>query len=215
MEHHTYIAFHMVFGALISGAILYTTMGMMRRCRYRLLPAKPAMLPRMVKRTEPDPAPNAGGEAVSMPARMHLADKNVSVTLRNVGVNIATIACSDPQPLNAEFALTALLATGESATLDARVIWTNRELPEDRVVSRGMRIRLICREPDRAGWRQALQPRGGAPAGKAARQPLHARMDDGAVPLQSGQRITAVPPIQPAFFRPEGPPTPAVYHAFP
>lgn len=64
----------------------------------------------------------------------------VTINFSQVG---AFIRCKDPLPIGAIFSLKIQVPDKEPIDTKAKVVWTNMNVPEDRVVNRGMGVLFI------------------------------------------------------------------------
>ncbi len=62
--------------------------------------------------------------------------------IKNVSLGGAFVCCKKPLPLGEIFHLTMIGPDGEPLTATAEVIWSNANVPDGRVINRGMGIRL-------------------------------------------------------------------------
>jgi hypothetical protein len=70
--------------------------------------------------------------------------------LKDISLGGAFIICPLPMPLNKRFPITIHLPDSEPLELKAEVVWSNQNVPEERIVHRGMGIRFV----DNEEWRQ-------------------------------------------------------------
>ena len=95
--------------------------------------------------------------AVSWQASVEKSPSAVSVQLRDISLGGAFVVCAQPLALNEKFAIGIHLPGSEHLRLNAEVVWSNMNVPEDKVVNRGMGIRFIDNdEKDRRKLSDAL-----------------------------------------------------------
>jgi len=89
--------------------------------------------------------------SIQWPVTLECHGGTVPATARDISLGGAFIACGDPLPLKERFYL-AMEMPGEARLfLNAEVVWSNGNVPEERVVTRGMGIKFVDnRETDRA-----------------------------------------------------------------
>lgn len=91
---------------------------------------------------------------VSWEARLENSDKSLEVILNDISLGGAFVICQEPLAIQDQFIIIINLPNAEALSLNAEVVWSNANMPLDKVVNRGMGIRFINNEP-RA--RQQLQ----------------------------------------------------------
>lgn len=79
---------------------------------------------------------------VSWPAEIHSAHGVESAHIRDISLGGAFVACR-PLPLSGRFRIRIHLPGGEPLTLPAEVVWSNANVPPDRVVLPGMGVRFV------------------------------------------------------------------------
>ncbi len=94
---------------------------------------------------------------VSWSASIETADRTEDVQLKDISLGGAFVICPEPLALNDKFKISIRLPNREPLDLNAEVVWSNRNIPGDRVVNRGMGIRFIENpENDRQELNSAL-----------------------------------------------------------
>jgi PilZ domain len=81
--------------------------------------------------------------AVSWPASMETSDGTIRVTLQNISLGGAFVVCQNPLPLKHQFNLGIDPPDFAALHLKAEVVWSNINVPDDRVVNRGMGVRFV------------------------------------------------------------------------
>jgi Tfp pilus assembly protein PilZ len=84
--------------------------------------------------------------AVSWQAAIEQSDRREEVQLRDVSLGGAFVVCREPLALNDRFKITINLPDQGPLPLNAEVVWSNVNIPRDKVVNRGMGIRFIANE---------------------------------------------------------------------
>lgn len=92
--------------------------------------------------------------AVSWPAVLEKSEQRQEVQLKDISLGGAFVICREPLALQDQFEVTFILPNQESLQLNAEVVWSNVNMPKDKVVNRGMGIRFIKNEEKQ---RQTLQ----------------------------------------------------------
>ena len=81
--------------------------------------------------------------AVSWEASIENSPSGDSVQLRDISLGGAFVVCAKPLDLNDKFVISIHLPDQENLQLNAEVVWSNMNVPEEIVVNRGMGIRFI------------------------------------------------------------------------
>jgi Tfp pilus assembly protein PilZ len=91
---------------------------------------------------------------ISWPAFLEKAEQRQEVQLKDISLGGAFVICQEPLALQDQFKVTFILPDQGSLQLNAEVVWSNVNMPSDKVVNRGMGIRFINNEEKQ---RQILQ----------------------------------------------------------
>lgn len=81
--------------------------------------------------------------AISWQATIEQSGKPQAVQLKDISLGGAFVVCRDPLALNERFKITVEIPDQEYLPLNAEVVWSNANIPSDKVVNRGMGIRFI------------------------------------------------------------------------
>jgi hypothetical protein len=81
--------------------------------------------------------------AVSWKASLENSPSGDSVQLRDISLGGAFVVCAQPLDLNDKFGISIHLPGQEHLRLNAEVVWSNMNVPAEKVVNRGMGIRFI------------------------------------------------------------------------
>ncbi|MBW1845967.1 MAG: PilZ domain-containing protein [Deltaproteobacteria bacterium] len=85
---------------------------------------------------------------VSWPVEMKTSLGNMKAETRHVSISGAFISCQEPLPLNEQFLITIIISEQKQISINAEVIWSNINVPDDKVVNRGMGIRFVNNAKD-------------------------------------------------------------------
>jgi hypothetical protein len=85
---------------------------------------------------------------VSWPVRMDTSEETITAETRDISIGGAFICCDKPLNLGETFLLTIDIPNEEPVIAMAEVVWSNMNVPADKVINRGMGIRFI-QTPDR------------------------------------------------------------------
>jgi hypothetical protein len=95
--------------------------------------------------------------AVSWPGRMETDQESKTVQLKDISQGGAFVTCGSPLPLSEKFRLTINAPDCDALTVNAEVVWTNANVPEDKVINRGMGVRFIDNtDRERDGLKQII-----------------------------------------------------------
>ena len=95
--------------------------------------------------------------AISWQASITAASQTDDVQLKDISLGGAFVVCTDPLALNDRFKISVRIPDQEPLDLNAEVVWSNKNMPAERVVNRGMGIRFIQNtEKDRQRLEKAL-----------------------------------------------------------
>jgi Tfp pilus assembly protein PilZ len=81
--------------------------------------------------------------AISWQAFIEMAGQTDNVQLKDISLGGAFVVCAEPLALNDKFKISIRIPNRELLLLNAEVVWSNSNVPADRVVNRGMGIRFI------------------------------------------------------------------------
>ena len=95
--------------------------------------------------------------AISWQAFIEMSGQTDNVQLKDISLGGAFVVCAEPLALNDRFKISIRIPNRELLLLNAEVVWSNSNVPADRVVNRGMGIRFIENtEKDRQRLNKAL-----------------------------------------------------------
>ena len=80
---------------------------------------------------------------VHWPVSMETSMGIVSAEVKNISLGGAFIGCKKPLPIGEVFHVTMTGPNNEPISATAEVVWSNANLPEDKVVNRGMGVRFL------------------------------------------------------------------------
>jgi PilZ domain len=91
---------------------------------------------------------------LSWPAFLEKSEQRQEVQLKDISLGGAFVICQEPLALQDQLKVTFILPDQGSLQLNAEVVWSNFNMPSDKVVNRGMGIRFIKNDEKQ---RQILQ----------------------------------------------------------
>ena len=80
---------------------------------------------------------------VAWAATLKTTNGDFEAALRDISLGGAFVVCQNPLPLSQKFQIDIDLAGRDTLLLNAEVVWSNINVPNDKVVNRGMGIRFI------------------------------------------------------------------------
>ena len=80
---------------------------------------------------------------ITLPVRMETSQGTIEGETRNIALGGAFICCQKPLPLRENFRLTVEAPNHDPLTLNAEVVWSNINVPDEKILNRGMGIRFI------------------------------------------------------------------------
>ena len=81
--------------------------------------------------------------AISWQAFIEMSGQTDNVQVKDISLGGAFVVCAEPLALNDRFKISIRIPNRELLLLNAEVVWSNSNVPADRVVNRGMGIRFI------------------------------------------------------------------------
>jgi hypothetical protein len=85
---------------------------------------------------------------VSWPVEMETSLGKIKAETRHISISGAFIACREPLPLTEQFRITIIISKEKQISINAEVVWSNINIPEDKVVNRGMGIKFVNNSKD-------------------------------------------------------------------
>ena len=80
---------------------------------------------------------------IHWPVSMETPDGTIRAEVKNISVGGAFVCCEKPLPIGETFRLTMMGPDKEPVIATAKVAWSNVNVPEDKVINRGMGVRFI------------------------------------------------------------------------
>jgi uncharacterized protein (TIGR02266 family) len=80
---------------------------------------------------------------ITYPVKMETSQGTVEAETKNISLGGAFICYQKPLPLGENFSLTIETPYHKPLTVSAEVVWSNSNVPDDKVVNRGMGIRFL------------------------------------------------------------------------
>jgi uncharacterized protein (TIGR02266 family) len=80
---------------------------------------------------------------IACPVKMLTPQGAIMAQTKNISLGGAFICCQKPLPLGQKFCVTIETPVRQSFTVNAEVIWSNTNVPDERIVTRGMGVRFL------------------------------------------------------------------------
>ena len=80
---------------------------------------------------------------VSWPAAMEIRHGSIKARLKDISLGGAFVICKESIPLNEQFRLYLEVPDEDTFALNAEVVWSNMNVPEAKVIHRGMGIKFV------------------------------------------------------------------------
>ena len=83
---------------------------------------------------------------ISWSARLENSEKSQEVTLKDISLGGAFVVCQEPPAMQDIIKIIIQVPNSGTLPLNAEVVWSNANMPSDKVVNRGVGIRFINNE---------------------------------------------------------------------
>ena len=80
---------------------------------------------------------------INLRVSMETPDGTIEAEIRNISLGGAFICCKKPLPIGEVFRLTMIGPNNEPVVATAQVVWSNVNVPDEKVINRGMGVRFI------------------------------------------------------------------------
>jgi uncharacterized protein (TIGR02266 family) len=96
-----------------------------------------------VKKTTPEEKRQHPRLELRWPVFIETAQDKIKAETMNISVGGAFVVCPKPLAVGEEFRVEVQPPEGQAILLKAEVVWNNVNVPEDKIVTRGMGIRFV------------------------------------------------------------------------
>ena len=86
--------------------------------------------------------------SIVWPIKMKTSQEIISAGIKDISIESAFIVCPNPLPVKEQFRIAIDIPNQEPIVLPVEVVWSNSNVPEDKVLSRGMGIRFLQHTED-------------------------------------------------------------------
>ncbi len=80
---------------------------------------------------------------ISWPAAVEIRQTSIRARLKDISLGGAFVICQEPVALNEKIRIYIDAPNQETFALNAEVVWSNMNVPEDKVIHRGMGIKFV------------------------------------------------------------------------
>ena len=80
---------------------------------------------------------------ISWPAAVEIRYGSIKVRLKDISMGGAFVICRESIALNEQFRLYLEVPNQETFSLNAEVVWSNMNVPKEKVIHRGMGVRFV------------------------------------------------------------------------
>ena len=150
--------YRMVFGLVLCGILLEMIRVVNRNVKKKLFLGKACLKTDALPESIDTERRSHQKVSIQWPVTMEFSGGSVSATARDISLGGAFVACPDPLPLKERFYLSMEMPGEARLLLTAEVVWSNSNVPEERVVTRGMGIKFVDNhETDRHCLRNRIE----------------------------------------------------------
>jgi hypothetical protein len=100
------------------------------------------------KLASPAKPPSVERLRLACPALIERPQGFTKVGIKEITINGAFVTCPKPLPVGDNFQIKIIFEKEKFLTLKADVLWNNENVPQDKVVARGMKVRFLQLTPD-------------------------------------------------------------------
>lgn len=151
----------LIVGAILTTILFATSLAIykviIRNIRKRMVPVNGIQTSQRSSESEWDERRQDPRISTVWPVLVVTSDGVIKAKIKDLSLGGAFIACQDPLPLNKQFSLIIDMPDQKPLTLVSEVVWSNSNMPDDKIVCRGMGIRFIQNtKNDRISYSNAI-----------------------------------------------------------
>jgi hypothetical protein len=141
-----------LFGILLAGILI-----IFRNIKRRMLPGRDKEVPAHLADSYWEEKRENVRTGIVWPVSFESLNGPAQGKTKDISLSGAFIVCPIPLPLKETFSLTLNLPGQEPLSLNSEVVWSNANVPEEKIVTRGMGIRFLSiTEHDRKVLNEAI-----------------------------------------------------------
>ena len=95
------------------------------------------------KLATPNKRPAVERLTLKCPALIERSQGFTKVGIKEISINGAFVTCPRPLPVGETFQIKIIFKKDKSLALQADVLWHNDNVPQDQIISRGMKVRFL------------------------------------------------------------------------
>ena len=152
-----YVGLSVGFGFILFGLLLANVWIIFRNIRKRMLPENESQGVINLNDYLCEEKRKDRRVGITWPVLMETVQGMMKAKTKDLSPGGAFIVCQEPLSLGEKFRLTIEVPDKDPVNLTSEVVWSNSNVPEDRIVTRGMGIRFIQnRDEDRKYLNSAI-----------------------------------------------------------
>jgi c-di-GMP-binding flagellar brake protein YcgR len=141
-----------LFGFLLAGILV-----VVRNLKRRMLPGQDKQIPALLMESYWEEKRQHVRIGIVWPVSFDSSNGPVQGKIKDISLSGAFIVSENPLPLKSEFSLSLNMPGQEPLNLNSEVVWSNANVPEDRIITRGMGVRFLgISEQDRKVLSEAI-----------------------------------------------------------
>jgi len=141
-----------LFGLLLAGILL-----IVRNLKRRMLPGQDKQAPVFLAESYWDEKRQQVRLGIVWPVSFETSNGPIQGKTKDISLSGAFIVCHKPLPLKEVFSLSLNIPGQEPLSLNSEVVWSNANVPEERIITRGMGVRFLgITEQDRKVLNEAI-----------------------------------------------------------
>jgi c-di-GMP-binding flagellar brake protein YcgR len=130
-------------GVILFGLLLAGILVIFRNLKRRMLPGQDKQAHTVLTESYWEEKRDHVRIGIVWPVSFETSNGSIQGKTKDISLNGAFIVCPSPLPLKEIFSLNLSLPGQESLSLKSEVIWSNANVPEERIITRGMGIRFL------------------------------------------------------------------------
>ena len=141
-----------LFGILLAGILI-----IVRNIKRRMLPGQDKEAPAHLTDSYWEEKRQSVRTGIVWPVSFESPNGPIQGKTKDISLSGAFIVCPIPKPLKEMFSLTLNIPGQKPLSLNTEVVWSNANVPEERIVTRGMGVRFLSiAEHDRKVLNEAI-----------------------------------------------------------
>ena len=138
-----YVVFSVGLGGMLFGLLLASVWVIIRNLKKQMLPGQGDQAASPLRESYWEEKRRHTRVGIIWPVSMETSQGVKGAKTKDISLGGAFIVCQNPLPLKEQFPMTIDVPDQGSLTLAAEVVWSNSNVPDDKIVTRGMGLRFI------------------------------------------------------------------------